>query len=500
MKFPLRLTIPDSVVEIGALLNKAGFESYLVGGCVRDLFLDRVPKDWDIATNATPEDIEKLFPHSHYDNTYGTVKVINEDIKDETLKVIEVTTYRTESGYSDRRRPDKVSFSPHLSDDLSRRDFTINAIAIPVPQESSYEVTRDTIVDLFGGIEDLSEGVIRTVGSPSDRFSEDALRLFRAVRFSAQLNFVVENETFAAIEKLSNLISEIAIERVQVEFSALIMSDNPSSGLEVSRRTGLLSHIIPELIESVGVEQNQAHSFTVWEHLLRALQATADKKWPLHVRLAALFHDISKPATREFSDEKNDWTFYGHEVIGSRVTKKILERFKYPKEIQEKVTKLVRWHMFFSDTEEITLSAVRRLVRNVGEDLIWDLMNVRIADRIGTGRPKEEPYRLRKYASMIEEALRSPISVKGLALGGDDLIETFHVKPGPLIGDILNALMEEVLEDPTLNTKEKLHERVVFLMKLSQEELRERGDSGKKKIKEEDEKVIMSLRKKHYVQ
>jgi tRNA nucleotidyltransferase (CCA-adding enzyme) len=499
MALPTHLTFPASLLLIGARLREEGFEAHFVGGCVRDLILGKTPKDWDIATNALPNDLARIFPHSHYDNTYGTVKVVNKGPEDPTLEVIEVTTYRTEGTYSDSRRPDEVAFTSRIEEDLARRDFTMNAIALGVPRETSIRVSSETFVDPFGGIGDIHEGLIRTVGKPHDRFEEDALRLMRAIRFASQLNFTIETETLEAIEIHKERLKLIAVERIQTEFSALVMSDNPSFGLEVSRRTGLLEQFIPELLEGVGVEQNQAHSFTVWEHLLRSLQATADKKWSLHVRLAALFHDISKPATREWSEEKKDWTFYGHEVVGSRVTKQILERLKYPKEIRENVAKLVRWHMFFSDTEQITLSAVRRLVRNVGEDLIWDLMNLRVADRIGTGRPKEEPYRLRKYHSMIEEAVRCPLSVKSLAIGGEDLMEAFQVKPGPVIGYVLNALMEEVLEDPSLNTREILIEKAAFLMKLPIQELKKMGEAGKEKLKEEEEKEVMSLRKKHFV-
>src|SRR5690606_7461925 len=229
---------------------------------------------------------------------------------------------------------------------------------------------------------------------------------------------------------------------------------NPMVGIELLQRTGLLSIFLPELEKGMDMEQNQAHSFTVWEHLLRTLQAAADKNWDLTMRLTALFHDIGKPYTRQWSEEKQDWTFHGHEVVGTRVTKNILERLKYPKDIQNTVLTLVRWHMFFSDPDTVTLSAVRRLISRVGKDNIWDLVNIRIADRIGTGRPKEEPYRLRKFQSMIEEAQRDPVSVTMLKINGDMIMKVFHVKPGPQIGYVLHALLEEVLEDPSLNNEE----------------------------------------------
>jgi len=262
---------------------------------------------------------------------------------------------------------------------------------------------------------------------------------------------------------------------------------------------GILKYIAPELELAIGIEQNQAHAYTVWEHLLRSMQHAADKQWPLEIRIAALFHDISKPETRR-KGPKGEWTFYGHEVVGSRVTKKILERLKYSNEIIEKVTKLVRWHMFFSDTEQISLSAVRRMVNNVGKDEIWNLMNVRICDRIGTGRPKENPYRLRKYHAMIEEALRDPISVGMLKINGGILIKELDLVPGPKIGFILHALLEEVLEDPKLNTAEYLKEKAQKLAILPEAELQKLGAAGKNSKQQADEDLVAEIRKKHWVE
>jgi len=486
--------IPKEIVSIVETLEKAGFEAFLVGGCTRDILLGRTPKDWDITTNATPEQIIPLFPKTFYENSYGTVGVVNENCEDEKLKIVEVTPYRLESSYTDRRHPDEVKFSKSIDDDLKRRDFTINAIAVTL----SKGAIKD-IVDLFDGLKDIKDKVIKSVGNPSDRFNEDALRMMRAVRLATETGFTINNETEMAISSLSAHIKEISIERIRDEFTRILMSANPKAGIELLDKLNLLKYILPELVIAKGVEQNQAHSYDVWEHLLRTLQHSADKEWPLEIRLSALFHDISKPETRRFSRETNQFTFYGHEVVGSRVTKKILERMKFPVKTIEKVVKMIRWHMFFSDTEEITLSAVRRMIANVGQDNIWDLMNIRICDRVGTGRPKENPYRLRKYQSMVEEALRDPVSVGMLKIDGKDIMNVTHVTAGPKVGQILNALMEEVLEDPKLNTEEYLKGRAIELSKMSDSELIQLAEKGKAKKEELEQENIEEIHRKYHV-
>ncbi len=487
-------TIPQEISTIINTLEKNGFESYLVGGCVRDIFLGRIPKDWDITTNATPEQIISLFPKTFYENTFGTVGVVNESTTDETLKVVEVTPYRLETTYTDFRHPDEVKFSTKLEDDLKRRDFTINAIAVSL----SNGAIKD-IADLFGGLKDIKDKIIKTVEKPQDRFTEDALRMMRAVRLATELGFMINQETKTAIQSHKNLITKIAIERIKEEFVKVLMSKDPKKGIELLDEVGILELIIPELTRAKGVKQNQAHAYDVWEHLLRTLQHSADKEWPLDIRLASLFHDISKPETKRISHETNQITFYGHEVVGSRVTRIILERMKFPSKVIEKVTKLIRWHMFFSDTETISLSAVRRMVANVGQENIWDLMNVRICDRIGTGRPKENPYRLRKYKAMIEEALRDPISVGMLKIDGKRIMEVTHVTPGPKIGHVLHALLEEVLEDPKLNAPEYLEKRSLDLMALPDAELTKLGEQAKEKKESLDEEDVDEIRKKYYV-
>ena len=486
--------IPPEVIEAVKTLENKGFEAFPVGGCVRDLLLGLTPKDWDITTNARPEEIIALFPKTFYENSYGTVGVVFENPSDENVKLIEVTPYRLEGKYEDYRHPSEVVFAKKIEDDLKRRDFTINAIAIRL----SDNAIKD-IIDFYGGFKDIKDKIIRTVGSPLERFNEDALRMLRAIRFATQLGFTINIETKKAIQSHNNLLKHISFERIRDEFIKIIMSDEPKKGIEMVHELGLLKHFIPELEQSIGVKQPQAHAYEVWEHLLRSLQHAADKKWPLEIRLAALFHDVSKPKTAGVSPETHQITFYGHEVVGSRETKKIMERLKFPVKTTEKVTKLVRWHMFFSDPEKITLSAVRRMVINVGRENIWDLMNLRICDRIGTGRPKESPYRFRKYQSMIEEALRDPISVSMLKVNGGELIKNLEIEPGPKVGAILHALLEEVLEDPKLNTKEYLEKRSAELDKMEEKELENLSDEGKKKKNEINKEEIDEIRGKFHV-
>ncbi len=491
MKIDLTNHIPESVSQITQTMKKAGFEAFLVGGCVRDLILGRKPKDWDVTTNATPEEIMALFKDTFYENIYGTVGIVNKDVTDETLKTVEATPYRIESEYSDNRRPDHVKFSKNIKDDLKRRDFTINAIA--------YDIEEQNIVDLYEGIGDLKQGIIRTVGEADKRFGEDGLRILRAVRLSTELDFAVNHETRESIIRNRELLKNISKERIRDEFCKVLMSPNPKKGLENMREMGIMSHIIPEIEECFDIGQNQAHKYDVFEHLLRTLQHSADKGYILELRLAALLHDIGKPRSKRWSEETKQPTFYGHDVVGARMTEKILTGLKFSKQIIEDVTKLVRWHMFFSDTEQVTLSAVRRMIVNVGKKHIWDLMNLRVCDRVGTGRPKENPYRLRKYKAMVEEAMVDPISVGMLKIDGKGIMEVTKSIPGPKVGFILHALLEEVLENPALNTKEYLEEKTTELFELSVEELRKMGDSGKKKKEEEDEKLVDEIRKKHFV-
>ncbi|MBI5134590.1 MAG: HD domain-containing protein [Candidatus Taylorbacteria bacterium] len=490
--------IPKEVSHVTEGLEKSGFQAYLVGGCVRDLLIGREPKDWDVATDASPEEIVKTFEHTFYENDYGTVGVVSEDASSPRLKVIEVTPFRLESGYTDKRRPDSVTFSKKLEDDLKRRDFTINALALKIERKGETDSFTGSITDMFDGQKDLKNGLIRTVGNPHDRLSEDALRIMRAIRISAELGFGIEKGTLEALKTHANLLGHIAKERIREEFVRILMSDVPMNALIMSRELGVIPYIAKELEESYDIEQNMAHAYDVWEHLLRTVQHAADKKYPLEIRIAALFHDIGKPRTRRVSRETK-YTFYGHEVVGAKMTEKILKNLNFSRETVDYVVKLVRWHMFFSDTEQITLSAVRRMIANVGKERIWDLMNVRICDRIGTGRPKENPYRLRKYKAMVEEALRDPISVGMLKIDGKKVMEIGKMAPGPKVGLILNALMEEVLDDPKKNTDEYLSTRTKELNELDLPTLSKLAAVGKEKKMKAEEEELAKIRNKHKV-
>ena len=482
--------IPPEVLKIVGNLEKSGFEAWVVGGCVRDLLLDRKPHDWDVTTNASPAEIQGIFDHTYYTNDFGTVGVVTDSL-DETLKVVEVTPYRLEGKYSDSRRPDSVIFSQKLDDDLKRRDFTINALA--------YSPTQGKMVDLYGGVKDIKDMLVRAVGEPRARFDEDALRILRAIRIAAELDFAIEEETKGAMVELVSQLEKVSKERIRDEFVRIINSQKPLKSLVLAQGMGLLKYIAPDLEQGMGVEQNQAHSFDVFEHNLRSLQHAADKDWSSDIRIAALFHDVGKPKTSRWSDEKKDWTFYGHDVVGAKITKKVLEDLRFSREIVDKVERLVRWHMFFSDPDKITLSAVRRIITNVGRENIEDLVKLRICDRIGTGRPKEQPFRLRMYQSMIEQALRDPISVGMLAVDGKRVMEITREAPGPRIGWMLHALLEEVLDDPTKNTVEYLGERLGDLTKLADGKLRILGEGGKEKKEEAEEEKIKDIRKKYFV-
>lgn len=540
--------VPKEVVFVMDTLEKHGFEAYLVGGCVRDLVLDKVPKDWDVATNAKPQEIIGFFEKTVYENEFGTVGVClpassEESVPYETplnnvspdlpalpnsreqagtpeYMIVEVTPYRLEAKYSDFRHPDKVSWGTKIEEDLKRRDFTINAMAY----------NKNGLTDIFGGLKDIKDKTIRAVGEPDDRFTEDALRMLRAVRFATELNFSISHETTESILKNKDLIKKISEERIRDEFEKIIMSDNPSFGIVMLYKLGLLQHTIPELGEGVGVEQLGEHIYDVWEHLLQALQHAANKNWSLEVRLAALFHDIGKPRTRrdvhsaltknsgafalggikagdprrkEFLSArsgitKKAYTFYGHEVVGARMTQKIMERLKFSKKETELVEKLVRNHMFFSDTEKITLSAVRRIITKVGKENIWILMNVRECDRVGM-KKKETPYRLRKYFAMIEEALHDPISVSQLKIDGDFMLKNLNIPAGPRMGWILHALLEEILDAPEKNTVEHLSLLVKSLNMLGDAELKVLGERGKEKKEALEGEEIEKLHTKHGV-
>jgi tRNA nucleotidyltransferase (CCA-adding enzyme) len=512
--------VPKNVKLVAAALKHSGFKAFLVGGCVRDHIMGFVPSDYDITTDATPEQIIAIFPRTFYENEYGTVGVvtvseqeeneiklkienelktlnldseeINLKIKQEVKKsIVEVTPFRIEADYEDNRHPSKISWGQDINQDLKRRDFTCNAIA--------YDVIDDILIDEFDGIKDIRDKILKCVENPNNRFKEDALRLIRLARFSAQLGFKIESVTREKAIEYSSSLKNISCERIRDELCKMLNLKNPKEAIEICKDLKILKHILPELENGIGVKQNQAHFYDVWEHNLRTLQHAADKGWDLNLRLAALLHDISKPETRRFSREKGDYTFYGHDVVGGRVSREILERLKFPRNVIDYVSSLVRWHMFFSDTEQITLSAVRRIIVNVGKDRIWDLMNLRICDRIGTGRPKEQPYRFRAYQSMIEQALTDPISLKQLKIDGKRIMEVTQETPGPKVGMILNALFSEVLEDSSKNNTEHLEQRALHMKRLSIKELALLSDQGKEDMSKQNEQKIKDIKDKFRV-
>lgn len=502
------MTLPAEVTAVITTLQEAGFEAFAVGGCARDLLLEREPKDWDVTTNAKPEEIQALFPKHFYNNRFGTVTVLTKG------EEVEVTTYRIDVDYSDQRHPDNVEFTASLEEDLARRDFTINAMALvpaslapalPRPAKPEGEVgTRErkgvgfgefVIIDPFGGIKDLNNKLIRAVGLASERFAEDALRMMRAVRFAAQLDFTIEDNTLEDLTTHAKIIAAVSQERVRDELVKLVMSDNPEKGMVLLQTTGLLALLLPELAEGVGIEQNKHHIYTVFEHNIKSLQFAADFDYPLHVRLAALLHDIGKPKTRRRKDDDN--TFYGHDIVGAKMARTLLVRLKFPSEMVEQVSQLVRHHMFYYDVGKVTEAGARRLLRRVGgPDVFADLIKLRIAERKGSGVPKAEPYRLRHLQFLVAKAAQGPVSVGQLAIGGNDLIKNLALKPSPLIGGILNALLAEVLDDPQKNTRHYLLSRAEELKDTDPRELKALGEAAKEEAERRKEDDI---RRKYHV-
>ncbi|MFA5153634.1 MAG: HD domain-containing protein [Clostridia bacterium] len=473
-----------------ALLN-AGFEVCLVGGCVRDILLGKEPKDWDITTNAKPEEIQKIFPDNVYENNFGTVGVKTSSL-DPKLKIVEVTTYRLEGKYTDKRHPDEVKFAKTIDEDLARRDFTVNAMALRMDLNKPFE-----IIDIFGGMRDLDKKIIKAVGNPEDRFQEDALRILRAVRFMAQLGFDMEKETEEAAKKYAGMLEFISKERIRDEFVKIIMSDNAAEGIDKLRELGLLKYVVPELVEGVGVSQNQHHIFSVFEHNLKSLEYATKKNFSLEIRLAALLHDVGKPRSKRGNGP--DATFYGHHVIGAKMAAQILDRLKFSKEVIEKVVGLIREHMFVYDPETVTDAGARRLLRRVGLENMDDLFSLREADRIGSGVPKAQPYRLRHLKFRIEKVSKDPISAKMLKLDGSDLMKELNMTPGPKIGYILAILLEEVLDDPSLNEKGILLEKARNMMVLKDEQLAEMARFAKKSADEAQTKIEEDIKKKYFV-
>ncbi len=486
------MEIPKEIKLIIEKLKKQGFEAYIVGGCVRDFLRDVEPKDWDVTTNAKPEEIQKIFSKSFYENKFLTVTIQIES-ENPKLKEVEITTYRSETKYSDRRHPDKVKFAKTIEEDLSRRDFTINAIA------TTLKDSELKIVDIFKGQKDLEAKMIRAVGNPEERFSEDALRMMRAVRFATTLgkDWKIEKKTSEAIKKNAIWLQAISKERVRDEFLKIIMTERATEGIELLRKLNLLKYILPELEEGYGVSQNKHHIYQCYDHCLRSLGYAAKKNFNKYVRLAALLHDVGKPRVKE--GEGADATFYNHEIVGAKMTLQILNRLKFPKKDIEKIAKLVRYHLFYYTPEEVGESSVRKLVRNVGPENMEELLEVRMSDRIGSGVPKAEPYKLRHLKYVIEKVSQDPISVKKLKINGNEVMKILGIKQGLMVGQTLNVLLSYVLEDPKKNKKEFLEKEIKKLGKLNKEEL----NSLAQKAREQRGKIEMKrdkmTKKKYWV-
>ena len=434
------IQLPEKVKQIIQTITDAGYEAYAVGGCIRDSILGRIPDDWDITTSATPWQIKALFPRTIDTGIqHGTVTVMLDK------EGFEVTTYRIDGEYEDSRHPKEVTFTPNLIEDLKRRDFTINAMAYN---------DEAGLVDIFDGMKDIERKLIRCVGDPAERFTEDALRMMRAVRFSAQLGYEIEEQTCKAIRQLAHNLSHISAERIQVELVKLVTSPHPEN-LQIAWESGITAVVLPEFDACMKTQQhNPHHCYSVGEHTLKAMEAVrADKV----LRLTMLFHDIGKPEKR-ITDEKGIDHFYGHPSLSEEMSRVILRRLKFDNYTIHLVTNLVRYHDY---KVEPTQKSVRRAIMKIGEDIFPLLFEVKKADTDAQSdylrqeklKSLETVHRI--YEQIIAE--KQCVSLKTLAVTGKDLIDA-GMKPGKELGEVLKALLDYVVEDPSRNRKELLME------------------------------------------
>ncbi|MFA5368400.1 MAG: HD domain-containing protein [Candidatus Paceibacterota bacterium] len=475
-----QIKIPKNVLFCINTLKEKGFTAYIVGGCTRDYLRGKEPSDWDVTTAATPEQTQTIFNNlkikTFYENTFGTVGVAFKTKKKEPeYEIVEITTYRSESSYSDNRHPDKVEWSKSIEEDLLRRDFTINAIALsPINSTQKFET-----IDLFSGQEDLKKHLIKAVGIPEERFKEDALRMMRAIRFQTTLgeNWEIEEKTWKAIVACASLLKNISQERIRDELIKIINHKNAAKGIELLRISGLLAYIIPELLEGCDIAQNKHHVYDCYKHNLESLDFAAKKGFNFQIKTAALLHDIGKPRTKRGTGINA--TFYNHEIVGAKMTTSILKRLHFTNKDAEKITILVRYHLFYYNVDEVKEASIRRLIKNVGIENMEDLLKLRMADRIGSGCPKAEPYKLRHLKYMIDKVSTDPISVKMLKINGQDIMDILKIQPSPKIGQILDVLLEEVLKDPKNNTKKYLKNKLKELSILDETQLKELSNEAK---------------------
>lgn len=444
----MKIESNEFVSEILNKFTEAGFEIYIVGGAVRDLLTGRAVDDWDLTTNATPKEILKIFPDGFYDNLFGTVGISHPSCENP----YEITTFRREFGYSDKRRPDKVEWGKSLEEDLSRRDFTINAMAL---KKTNGEYS---LIDPFNGQKDLESKIVRAVGEAEARFDEDALRMMRAIRIAAELGFSIEEKTFQAIKKNASLINKIAKERVKEELFKILSSPNPEGGMIILRNAGLMVEILPEFEKTFGVEQKSPgrhHLYDVGTHSLMALKHCRSQD--SIVRFATLIHDIGKPRTYK-KLESGVITFYNHEIVSTEIAANIADRLRFSKKEKVRLMTLVRWHQFTVD-ERQTDSAIRRFIRNVGQENIGDMLDLRVADRLGGGA-RETSWRLEEFKKRLIEVQKQPFTVRDLKIDGNDVMAALQLRSGPKVGEILNTLFEEVVEQKLENEKRALLSRL----------------------------------------
>lgn len=468
----MQLKLNEAAVIIVRELEAHGYEAYIVGGAIRDRLINKESQDWDVTTNAKPEEVLPLFKESFSDNAYGTVMIAGKHLKAQfglpesscdNEDIFDITTYRTEHGYSDKRRPDKVSWGASIEEDLKRRDFTINAIALRLqgnskPNEADlYDVE---IVDPYGGQQDLEAKLVRAVGEPTERFEEDALRILRAIRIAAQLGFQIEPQTLSAIRQKADNLAAISGERIGAEVMKIIGSDYAADSILLMEQVGILQVVLPELVHTKGVQQVGHHRYDVFIHSIEALRTTPSPD-PV-VRLATLLHDIDKPTVMKH-DGPRGITFHGHEVVGARTAKKIADRLRLSKKDQDRIFGLVRWHMFTYDPK-MTDAAIRRFIRRVGVENIHDIIALRVGDRAGSGS-KTTSWRLTELQKRVGEQLYEPLSLKDMAINGSDVMKILGLPPSPQVGQILNKLFEEIIDDSAKNTKEYLEQRARDLAK-----------------------------------